>query len=112
MPNLHFHSKVGQRPTFFVPDTGTAGGKAALVGPGGEESLITEDAVLSPPSDTKPDGTPWEPTFGKRVGFRVPFEFAAVGDYRLIVAQDDVVTTYIIHVDPADATHKAIGGAA
>lgn len=108
----HFHSKVGQRPTFFVPDTGTPGGRAVLVGPDGEETRVTEDAVLSPPSDTKPDGSPWEATFGKRVGFRVPFEFTDTGDYQLVIAQDDVVTSYIIHVDPADAVHKAIGGAA
>jgi hypothetical protein len=94
---LEFKSKVGDRPWFFVPDTGTPGGSAVLVDPVGKQTPATE-TQLSPPKDTLPNGEPWVARWGKRVGFRVPVEFPQAGTYWFVVTQDDVETVYEIEV--------------
>lgn len=93
--DLEFRSHVGHQPWFFVPDTGTQGGTAVLIDPDGGETEVTE-TQLSPRPDA--DGTQRETMWGPRVGFQVPYPFDTEGDYQLIVTQDDVVTTYEIHV--------------
>ena len=80
---LEFKSYVGDQPWFFVPDTGTEGGVAVVAYPDGAVVPCTETQVTAK---------------GDRVGFLVPEPFAAEGDYTMTVTQDDVVTTYLIHV--------------
>jgi len=84
---LEFKSYVGHQPWFFVPDTGAAGGHAVVAGPSGAIAPCTESQVTAK---------------GDRVGFLVPEPFAAEGDYTMTVTQDDVVTTYLIHVVEED----------
>jgi hypothetical protein len=86
--NLKFRSFVGDQPWFFVPDTGTPGGTAVVSG--GPEGAV--EAVQTQTT------TGENSSFGPRVGFQVPFPFAAVGSYQFVVTQDDVVTTYEIEV--------------
>ena len=95
---LRFTSNVGHQPTFFVPDTGSAGGTAVLTTPKGKQMEVSSPPVLA---GRLADGEPNpESTLGPRVGFTVPERFAYEGEYTLTIDQDGEVTTYIIDVEP------------
>lgn len=91
-----FRSRVGQQPTFMVPDTGSPGGTAVLVAPDETETPATKSVV----SHREPDGSS-KSVHGPRVGFEVPYAFPVEGEYRFVITQDDVVTEYFIEVAPA-----------
>jgi hypothetical protein len=101
MEPTHFNH-LGDSPCYFVPDTGSRGAEGTLTCPDGTVIELA-DPLLSPPSDTKPDGTPWETTLGPRVGFLLaPFD--QEGDYILRMHQEgDEDTVYVIRVTPKEA---------
>lgn len=97
---VHTHTnRVGEQPTYFVPDTGSRGATGTLVAPDGRTFAFDEsNVVLSPPPDK--DGTQRETTFGPRVGFKLPV-LDKVGIWTLAMDQDGESATYLIRVIPA-----------